>query len=138
MSRHTRKHRFQPVLALDANYMPMVEIIRRKALKAVAAGRAHVLNLRTWSPVHLREAVGQPIHVVVFPKAKAVPEAKLGFGRGTHSILRRDNYRCQYFGCDRRGTTVDRDPSLSGWRFDLREPRGLLPSLQCEEGREDS
>lgn len=107
MSRHTRKHKFQAVLALDAHYMPMVELSRRKALKAVASGRAHVLNLQTWATVHLHDAVGQQIHAVVFPRAKAVAEVKLGFGRGTHSILKRDGYRCQYLGCDRKGTTVD-------------------------------
>lgn len=107
MSRHTKKHRFQVVLALDAHYMPMVEMSRRKALKAVASGRAHVLNLQTWVVVNIAEAVGSPIHAVVFPKAKAVSEVKLGFGRGTQSILKRDGYRCQYAGCDRKGTTVD-------------------------------
>ena len=49
----------------------------------------------------------QPLHAVVFSKAKAVSESKLGFGRGTASILRRDGHRCQYVGCSRRATTVD-------------------------------
>lgn len=105
MSRHTKKHKFQSVLALDQNYMPMVELSRRKALKAVATGRAQVLNLRTWTTLDLVDAVGQPIHAVVFPKTKAVSEVKLGFGRGATAILKRDNHRCQY--CGRRGDTLD-------------------------------
>lgn len=107
MSRHTKKHRSQTVLALDSNYMPMVELSRRKALKALATGRATVLDLSTWSSLGLEDVAGRPFHAVVFPKAKAVSEVKLGFGRGTAGILRRDGYRCQYLGCDHRGTTVD-------------------------------
>lgn len=107
MSRHTKNHRFQTVLALDCYYMPMVEMSRRKALKALATGRAHALDLRTWSKLGLQEVDSQPFHAVVFPRVKAVAEAKLGFGRGTASILRRDGHRCQYVGCSRRATTVD-------------------------------
>jgi hypothetical protein len=107
MSRHTKKHRFQTVLALDAQYMPMVEMSRRKALKALATGRAHALDLKTWSALALTDVASAPFHAVVFPRTKAAPEMKLGQGRGTASILRRDGYRCQYIGCDRKGTTVD-------------------------------
>ena len=46
MSRLTKNHRFQTVIALDCNYMPMVEMSRRKALKALATGRAQALDLR--------------------------------------------------------------------------------------------
>ena len=76
MSRHTKKHRSMEVLALDASYMPMAEITRRRALKAVASGRAQVLNPKTWTTITLLEAVGKPIHAIVFPKAKAVSEVK--------------------------------------------------------------
>ncbi len=107
MSRTTKSHRFQTVLALDCHFMPMVEMSRRKALKALATGRAHALDLRTWSKLGLQEVASQPLHAVVFAKVKAVSEAKLGFGRGTASILRRDGHRCQYVGCTRRATTVD-------------------------------
>jgi hypothetical protein len=63
--------------------------------------------LKTWSKLGLQDVAGAPFHVVVFHKAKAVSEVKLGFGRGTASILRRDGHRCQYVGCERRATTVD-------------------------------
>ena len=107
MTRTTRQHRTRTVLALDAQYMPMVEISRRKALKALATGRAHALDLRTWSALGLHEVASMPFHAVVFPRAKAVNELKLGHGRGTSGVLRRDGYRCQYAGCSRRGTTLD-------------------------------
>jgi hypothetical protein len=107
MSRHPKKHRFHTVLALDAQYMPMVEISRRKALKALATGRAHALDLTTWTALGLRDVASAPFHAVVFPRTKAIAEAKLGHGRGSAGILRRDSYRCQYAGCDCRGTTID-------------------------------
>jgi hypothetical protein len=107
MSRHTKKHHTQTVLALDCHFMPMVEMSRRKALKAMATGRAHALDLRTWSKLGLQDVASQPFHAVVFSKAKAVAESKLGFGRGNASIFRRDAHRCQYLGCTRRATTVD-------------------------------
>lgn len=107
MTRHMKKHRYQTVLALDSTYMPMVEMSRRKAIKALVTGRAHALDLKTWSKLALDEVASMPFHAVVFPKVKAVPEMKLGFGRGAFSILRRDGHRCQYVGCTRRATTVD-------------------------------
>lgn len=107
MSRHTKKHHTQTVLALDCHFMPMVEMSRRKALKALATGRAHALDLKTWSKLGLQDVTSQPFHAVVFSKAKAVAESKLGFGRGNASIFRRDDHRCQYLGCTRRATTVD-------------------------------
>ncbi|HJW09501.1 MAG TPA: HNH endonuclease [Holophagaceae bacterium] len=107
MSRHTTKHRHQTVLALDQAYMPMVEMSRRKALKALATGRAQALDLRTWSRMGLQEVAARPIQAVVFDQVRAYPEVKLGSVRGTYSILRRDGHNCQYEGCVRRGTTVD-------------------------------
>lgn len=135
MSRHTKKHRYQSVLALDAHYMPMVELSRRKALKAVASGRAHVLNLQTWTPVCLVDAVGQPIHAVVFPKAKAVAEVKLGCGRGTQAILKRDGYRCQYDDCTRRGVTVDHIvPRCQGGESTWTNQVACCPSCNSRKG----
>lgn len=107
MSKHIHKHKHQTVLALDCHFMPMVELDRRKALKALATGRAHALDLKTWAKLGLQDVAARPFSVVVFPRTKAVAEVKLGFGRGTTSILRRDGHRCQYVGCDRKATTVD-------------------------------
>ena len=105
MSRHTKKHTFQTVLALDSSFMPMVEITRRKALKAMAAGRAHALDLQTWSKLGWADVEARPFHAVVFPKAKAVSDVKLGTGRSSRSVFHRDGYRCQY--CHAKGTTLD-------------------------------
>ena len=102
-----RKHFFHTVLALDMNFMPMLMMSRRKALKALATGRAHALDLRTWAKLGLYDVISKPLSVVVFPHVKAVPEVKLGYGRGAVSILRRDKHRCQYVGCERKATTVD-------------------------------
>ena len=107
MSRHSKRHRFQTVLALDAFYMPMVEMTRRKALKALASGRAHALDLRTWARLGVQDVAMHPFHAIVFPKVKAMSEIKLGFGRGSSGILKRDGHKCQYVGCERKGTTVD-------------------------------
>lgn len=107
MSRFTRKHKHQAVIALDHLYLPMVEISRRKALKACATGRAHILDLATWAAVPLQDAAGRPFQVVVFPRAKAVSETRLGTGRGFAAVHRRDGHRCQYDDCTARGDTLD-------------------------------
>lgn len=107
MSRHTRKHRHQTVLALDHRYMPMVEMSRRKAIKAISTGRAHALDLATWTKMGVADVTTRPFHAIVFPKAQAQHEVKLGIGRGTRAILRRDNFVCQYVGCNHKATTVD-------------------------------
>lgn len=73
----------------------------------MATGRALTLGLKTWSKLGLQDVASKPFHAVVFSKAKAVAESKLGFGRGNASIFRRDDHRCQYQGCTRRATTVD-------------------------------
>lgn len=102
-----RKHRHQTVIALDGNYLPMVELSRRKALRALATGRAHALDLRTWARLGLVEVAGASFQAIVFPRAKAVSEVKLAIGRGSRAVLRRDEFRCQYDGCNRKATTVD-------------------------------
>lgn len=105
MSRHTKKHRFQTVIALDSQYMPMGSLPRRKALKALATGRAMALDLATWAKLGLQEVAARPFHAVVFTKSKAVPEVRLGSGRGFASVFKRDNHRCQY--CNAKGRTLD-------------------------------
>jgi hypothetical protein len=81
---------------------------RKKAITAVANGRAQILDLRTWAKASFLDGgASRSIHAIVFPKAKAISEAKLGYGRGTKGILRRDKFVCQFVGCSRRATTVD-------------------------------
>lgn len=107
MSRHNKRHRFQTILALDAFYLPMGEMARRKALKAISTGRAHAIDLRTWAKLGLADVACMPFSAIVFPRVKAVPEVKLLGGRGAAGILKRDGHVCQYGTCTRRGTTVD-------------------------------
>lgn len=107
MSRLKHKHRHQTVLALDCRYMPMVEMTRRKAIKAITTGRAHALDLQTWTKLGALDVATKPFFAVVFPKAQAMNEVKLGIGRGTRAILRRDGFVCQYVGCNHKATTVD-------------------------------
>ena len=73
----------------------------------MASGGALTLGLKTWSKLGLQDLASQPFHAVVFSKAKAMTESKLGFGRDNASILRRDDHRCQYLECTRPATTVD-------------------------------
>lgn len=107
---HTRtrqkERRKATVIALDGSFLPMNEMNRRDALKALASGRALVLDLKTWARVslHLIPELGA-LRAIVYPHARAVSEHRLGLGRGTAGILRRDGHRCGY--CAGRASTVD-------------------------------
>lgn len=105
--RKFNKHGSAMVIAVDRNYIPMLEVDRRHALTALATGRAHALDLKTWMKMGFPEVEGHSFSVIVFPKAHAVSESSLGFGRGNSAIHRRDGHVCQYQGCNRRSTTVD-------------------------------
>ncbi len=108
MSRAKRKHNQGGVIAVDGSLMPMCEIRMRKALKALATGKAYILDLRTWARLGVEHLGGlQDLKVVVYPHARVIPDARLGLGRGNVGILRRDGYICQVEGCTRKGDTVD-------------------------------
>lgn len=108
MHRHKRQkeRRRTTVIALDGSFLPMNEMDRRDALKALASGRALILDLATWLRVPLQEVreLGD-LRAIVYPNARAVSEARLGSGRGTAGILRRDGHACGY--CLRKASTVD-------------------------------
>ena len=99
------KHRHAMVIAVDSNYLPMLEVSRRHAMTALATGRAQVLDLSTWAKLGLGEVVGRAFNVIVFPKTKAIADFRLGIGRGNAGILHRDSHTCQY--CGGRAGTVD-------------------------------
>jgi hypothetical protein len=105
MSRHRYSSRSSCIIAVDQNYIPMLTVSRRHALKAMATGQAQVLDVSTWSRKGLADVAGQPFRVIVFNKARTVPEMRLGFGHGNAGILRRDDYVCQY--CGGFGNTID-------------------------------
>lgn len=92
------------VIAVDRNYVPMQEISRRKAICAISAGRAQVLEPATFDR---HEVLHGPIRLVIFPHAQACSEAKLLSGRLERRVMKRDGHICQYVGCERRATTVD-------------------------------
>lgn len=94
----------QTVIAVDRNYVPMMEISRRKAIRAVASGRASVLDPATL----LRHEILQGrICLILYPGTLACSESKLLAGRIERRVLKRDRYVCQYEGCSERATTVD-------------------------------
>jgi len=84
--------------------VPMMEVARRKAIRAVAAGRAQVLN-----PANLDRSVDPfgAIFLIIFPHAQACSESKLLMGRLDRRVMRRDHYTCQYEGCHNRADTID-------------------------------
>ncbi|HLO66171.1 MAG TPA: HNH endonuclease [Holophaga sp.] len=92
------------VIAVDRNYVPMMEVARRKAIRAVASGRAMVLDPASLDR-HL-DLRGR-ILLIIFPHAKACSESKLLMGRLDRRVLRRDHYQCQYEGCHNRADTID-------------------------------
>ena len=92
------------VIAVDRNYVPMMEVARRKAIRAVASGRAMVLNPATLGR-HLD--LDGVLVLIIFPYAQACSESKLLMGRLDRRVLKRDHYLCQYEGCLRRADTID-------------------------------
>lgn len=100
---HTDRHAGAAVIAVDRNYVPMMEIPRRKAIRAVVSGRAFVLDPATLSR-HLELGV---IRLIIYPSATAYPESKLLLGRIERRVLKRDQGICQYEGCQNKATTVD-------------------------------
>lgn len=92
------------VIAVDRNYVPMMEVARRKAIRAVVSGRAMVLDPATLGR-HL-DLAGVLV-LIIFPQAQACAESKLLMGRLDRRVLKRDHYLCQYEGCQRRADTID-------------------------------
>ena len=110
----THKADIQPrasVIAVDRNYVPMMEVARRKAIRAVASGRAMVLD-----PANLdrSENLQGSIVLIIFPHAQACSESKLLMGRLDRRVMRRDHHTCQYEGCHNRADTIDHLYTLSG------------------------
>lgn len=92
------------VIAVDRNYVPMMEVARRKAIRAVATGRAMVLDPASLDRHANLQGV---IALIIFPQAKACPESKLLMGRLDRRVMKRDHYLCQYEGCHNRADTID-------------------------------
>lgn len=104
MSNRRDRHGPGEVIAVDRNYVPMQECSRRHAIRAVAAGRAWVLN-----PANLerKQELLHVIELIVYPSAAACKESKFLMGRLERRVRKRDGYECQYEGCIHKATTVD-------------------------------
>lgn len=104
MHKGRERHASSEVIAVDRNYVPMLEVSRRRALCAVVAGRAHVLDPATFERHGNLEG---RLELIIFPNVQACSDSKLLPGRLERRVLRRDHFTCQYEGCQRKATTVD-------------------------------
>ena len=104
MPPHSDKDLGPAVIAVDRNYVPMMEIARRKAIRAVAAGRAFVLDPAT---LERHGDFRSGLSLIIYPHAQALAETKLLMGRVERRVMKRDHHTCQYEGCSNRATTVD-------------------------------
>ncbi|HNX31935.1 MAG TPA: HNH endonuclease [Holophaga sp.] len=104
MPPHLDTHSGPAVIAVDRNYVPMMEIARRKAVRAVATGRAFVLDPAT---LERHGDFRSAMSLIIYPQARALAETKLLMGRLERRVLKRDHHTCQYDGCSNRATTVD-------------------------------
>ena len=122
------------VIAVDRNYVPMMEVARRKAIRAVASGRALVLNPAT---LDRHEDLRGHIFLIIFPHAQACTESKLLMGRLDRRVMRRDHYTCQYEGCHNRADTIDHiTPICQGGRSTWQNLVACcLPCNQFKGGR---
>lgn len=134
MSSHVDRHSGPVVIAVDRNYVPMMEIPRRKAIRAVAAGRAYVLDPAT---LGRHEDFRSAMSLIIYPNAQALAETKLLMGRLERRVLKRDHHTCQYEGCHSRATTVDHVvPVCQGGRTSWQNlVAACLPCNQLKGGR---
>jgi hypothetical protein len=94
------------VIALDNNFLPMLKVCRQQALKAIAKGRAVILDLKTWE----RSAVISqylPFRAIIYPHARVPSDIKMRTGTLGRGILKRDHHVCQYDDCKNKATTID-------------------------------
>jgi hypothetical protein len=119
---------------VDRNYVPMMEITRRKAIRAVAAGRAFVLDPATLSR---HGEVRGAMSLIIYPHAQAMAESRLLMGRLERRVLKRDHHTCQYEGCLNRATTVDHVvPLCQGGKTTWQNlVAACLPCNQAKGGR---
>lgn len=107
--RKNKKHLNDRVIAVDRNFLPMMEVSRRHAIKALVTLRAEALDLSNWSRLAFYEMDSfKEFQIIIYPSASAIKESKITVGRGFRGILERDKYVCQYCGPDgNKATTID-------------------------------
>jgi hypothetical protein len=96
MGRH--KQRCQnTVLQLDRNFQPMAEVSRHAAIKAVASGRALLLDPATFNFLDLK--TGHTVKLICFPRKREKMQPRMYPGnRGARAIFSRDGHKCCYCG----------------------------------------
>ena len=107
--RKNKKHLNDRVIAVDRNFLPMMEVSRRHAIKALVTLRAEALDLSDWSRLAFYEMESfKEFQIIIYPSASAIKESKITVGRGFRGILERDKHVCQYCGPDgNKATTID-------------------------------
>ena len=123
------------VIAVDQNFLPMMAVSRRHALKALATERAEALDLDTWTRRALYEI--ENIHdfvCILYPGVQAIKDTKLKLGKGYRGILERDEHICQY--CGKKANTVDHVIPKS--RGGSAAPNNLVAAcLACNQKKAD-
>ena len=137
MSKRVQKKAFGDlIVAVDRNYLPMMEISRRHAIKALVTERAEVLCLDTWDRKAWFEI--DDFHAfacILYPSVQAVKDTKLKLGKGYRGILERDEHSCQYCGC-KKANTVDHVVPRS--RGGTSSPTNLVAAcLTCNQKKAD-
>jgi len=109
MDKKRKKQMGDPVIAVDKNFMPMMTVTRRHAVKALVTERAEALSLDNWTRSAWFEMDDfHTFKIIIYPHVLAVKESKLTIGRGFRGILERDKYVCQYCGpTGPKATTID-------------------------------
>jgi 5-methylcytosine-specific restriction endonuclease McrA len=94
----------EPVLVLNGNYEPIHVCNTKRAMGLILAGKATVIEngrgfIHTVSRAYERPSIIRLGYVVRRPR----PRVRLC----KREIFRRDNYRCQYCGCETSHLTID-------------------------------
>jgi hypothetical protein len=102
-----RKHWLNDsVIAVDHSFMPMMEIPRRHAIKALITERAEAVFMLDWTRRAWFELDNfRDFEVIIYPHVTAVKESKITIGRGFRGVLERDGHACQY--CNGKAMTID-------------------------------
>lgn len=96
----------EEIIAVDQNFIPMMTIPRRHAIKALVTERAEALFLQDWTRKAWFELDNfKEFLCIVYPHVTVVKESKITIGRGFRGILERDKHVCQY--CGAKANTID-------------------------------
>jgi hypothetical protein len=94
------------VISLDNNFLPLQKIGRQQAIKAIAKGRAYIVDLQTWEK---SSEITQFVEfkAIIYPYTTIPTNIKMRTGTMGRGIFKRDGYVCQYDDCRNKATTID-------------------------------